>query len=48
MKASAADSAIDIAYWYLDRADEEKLFLDEEKLQPLRWRLLQSLWNLSK
>ena len=35
MKASAADSAIDIAYWYLDRADEEKLFLDEEKLQPL-------------
>lgn len=35
MKASTADSVIDVAYWYFDKATENKQFLEDEKLQLL-------------
>lgn len=35
MNASAVDSAIDVAYWFFDRAEADKQLLEEEKLQPL-------------
>lgn len=35
MAGSATDSVIDTAYWFINRAEDDGLFLDDEKLQHL-------------
>ena len=35
MSAPATDSAIDVAYWFFNRAENDGLFLEDEKLQHL-------------
>ena len=35
MAGSATNSAIEVAYWFISRAEDEGLFLEDEKLHHL-------------
>jgi len=35
MKAPATNSSLDVAYWFIDRAEQDNLYLENEKLQHL-------------
>lgn len=35
MTVSATDSAIDVAYWFIQRGEKDNIFIDDDKLQHL-------------